>query len=205
MTIFGIPVIIHWTTILMALLVSVDAFIYIKKAQKGVEKGVLWAAGVISIFVVLSVVLHEVAHGLAAAAFGIKIVGAGINGLGAFVAPAGSFAEYGWFAELCVAIAGPASNALLALLAAAYVAYEPESLPENTIQYFGYINTRLARMNMWPLVILDGAKVVHALAWAIFGYSLAQPIVYIAGVITIVYLFLKKKGRWEIEDLFMNL
>ncbi len=182
-----------------------DAKIYITKAYpSGKKNHITTAAIIVALFTILSVVVHEVAHAWVANLFGITIVSAGIHGLGAFVAPSGNLTEFGWFAEFAVAFAGPLSNIILALIAAFYVRWQGESLHENTVQYFGYINTRLARMNLWPIFILDGAKVVHALAWAVFGVTAATWITAIAGGVTIFWLFNKKKGRKEIEDWFMT-
>lgn len=203
---YGVPVEIHWTTLLIFFVFVWDAKTYIGKTKHGsTPENVVTAAFIASAIVLISVAIHELSHGLVSTYFGNPIVNSGFNGLGAFVQPKYNLTDTNWHQEVLVALAGPGANILIALIAAAYVYLTPESLHENTVQYIGYLNIKLARFNLMPIFILDGSKVLHGLLWPIIGTTFADYAVIAAGVLCFYWLWNKKRGHPEIEDHFMKL
>ena len=133
-------------------------------------------------------------------AFRIPIVQAGFTGWGAFVQPADSFSEMPFWQEVLIVAAGPASNFVLGGLAAIVVKWLPESLFENSVQYVGYLNLQLGRINLYPIFVLDGAKIVHGLLRGIMGNEAADVGLVAVSFFFIIYLVLRKRRRPSLED-----
>lgn len=144
------------------------------------------------LILIFSVVIHEVAHGLAALSQGdrtaqyqgrltlnpishIDMVGSVILPLLLYLLPGGLM--FGWakpvpynpynlkngrWSEVWVAVAGPLSNILLALLAAIVFRFFGPMLPVATLSILSTIvitNLVLAVFNLVPLPPLDGSKI----------------------------------------------
>ncbi len=157
---FGIPVEISMLTGLLWMIFVNDSIIYIRKHHIGVAGHSYFIAGaIIAVIMALSVVFHEISHGLAAMATGYPVDHAGISWWGAFV---------GWHtngdmnpvSQIFISLAGPVSNLLIALVAGWLVMIFKESLFENTIQYLCVANLRLGMFNLIPFPILDGGHTV---------------------------------------------
>lgn len=167
---FGIPTHVSAWTLIMAGIILLDSYLYIKKMfpDDGIWRYIL-AGLAITFFTILAVVIHEFSHGLVASLFNVKIVGAGMSWWGAYVQPSeDEFSRAAPAVVAMIALAGPLSNIVLGLLAAIPVYLLRESLFENTVQYFSYINLRLAIWNLLPIFVLDGGRVVNGLSEAIF-------------------------------------
>ena len=200
---FGIPISVHWTTLILVLLFALDAFYYSSKKAKNLsKKNFIIVAITASFLVILSIFIHEASHALVANAFGYQITDAGINGAFAYVSNDIALNKIAPYQEFLIALAGPASNIILGVLVMPLIYFLTHQSPsEMTIRYFSFMNLRLARINLWPIIVLDGGHLVSSILRAIFN----QPELpgYISAVISgifIVYLFSKKKGRFEIED-----
>ena len=144
----------------------------------------------------MSVVIHEVSHGYVAAMLGdptARLAGRltlnplkHLDPLGSVIIPAILFFSnagiiFGWakpvpynpynlsnqkWGEAIVAVAGPATNILLALIFAMLIRLTPTlGLPVSFIEIAGfivYINILLAFFNMIPIPPLDGSKILMA-------------------------------------------
>ena len=141
---------------------------------------------------ILSIIIHEVAHGVAANALGdptAKYAGRltlnpipHIDPIGSVVLPlitvlSGGFI-FGWakpvpynpfnlrnqrWGELLVAIAGPASNIILAIIFGLLIRLVPLSQSFTTIfSLIVLVNLSLAIFNLIPIPPLDGSKVLFA-------------------------------------------
>lgn len=130
----------------------------------------LTVAVLIGVFVIVSVLLHEAAHALTAHAFGARVEHIALTLWGGHTQyRAGAM---GSFASAVVSLAGPATNAVLALLATALgplVAAQPALAV--FVAYAGILNWGLAIFNLLPGLPMDGGRAVEA----ILGGVLRRP------------------------------
>jgi Zn-dependent protease/predicted transcriptional regulator len=146
--------------------------------------GLVWATALAaSLLLVVSIVVHELSHALAARRYGMAI-----RRITLFMF--GGIAEleqepHGWRAELWVALVGPVVSLLLGLLmialgsvvsgADANGADDPIALLRSlsplatVLLWLGPINLVLAAFNLLPGFPLDGGRVVRALLWGLLG------------------------------------
>jgi len=148
------------------------------------------------LILIMSIVVHEVSHGLAALSQGdstAKYQGRltlnpikHIDPFGSVVLPllfvlSGSNIVFGWakpvpynpynlrngrWSELWVALAGPLSNLVIALVAGLVLRFVGMGLPPATVEILSVvalINIVLAIFNLVPLPPLDGSKVLFSL------------------------------------------
>jgi Zn-dependent protease len=147
------------------------------------------------ITVVVSITIHELAHGIVAIWRGdrtpideghmtlnplvhmgaFSIVALLVAGIAWGAMPIDPTRIRGRFGEAMVAVAGPVSNVILALLSLTTLGlwlrfegdWRPEGTPLGNLQYllqvFGVMNIALAMFNMIPIPPLDGSKIVENL------------------------------------------
>ena len=145
------------------------------------------------ITVVVSITLHELAHGVAAVWRGdrtpieqghmtlnpavhmgvFSVIALLIAGIAWGLMPVDPRRMRGRYAEAIVAAAGPASNALLALLSLTalglWFRYDGDTLPRGTpsgnlqflLSVFGTVNISLALFNLIPIPPLDGSRILE--------------------------------------------
>ncbi len=166
----------------------------------------------ILIILIISIIIHEVAHGYAAYALGDPTArDAGrltlnpiphTDLLGSIVVPGALLLlqssilfgwakpvpynpynlKYGRYGEAFVAAAGSLTNIALAVFFGLLVRFGGSFFPEAALQIFliiAFVNLFLGLLNLIPLPMLDGAKVVAALApvsWRAWGDKLLAPI-----------------------------
>lgn len=133
---------------------------------KGLPEATYWwmgVAGALGLFG--SIVFHELAHSLVAKRFGLPM-----KGITLFIF--GGVAEMedeppGPKAEFFMAVAGPLSSILLALiLYAAFTSGENYSMPlHGVLGYLAVINVILACFNLAPAYPLDGGRVLRSILW----------------------------------------
>lgn len=152
---------------------------------------------IIIVALIVSIILHEMAHGYAANALGdptARLAGrlspnplVHIDPLGSVIIPALLFFAnagflFGWakpvpynpynlsdqrYGDAKVAIAGPATNILIALIFSALIrgadVFGLNAQFIDIASYIVYINLLLALFNMIPIPPLDGSKIITAL------------------------------------------
>lgn len=161
--ILRVPFEVTLSSVVMMVVFWFDSNIYIRKHYVGVsDYGYALASMILVVVVIGSIVLHEFGHGLVAWILGHGIDHAGLTYWGAYVAPKESFFEMSPFDQAAISIAGPGVNCLIAAVAVFWIKILGESLFENGIQYVGYVNIRLARLNLFPIIFLDGGKTLDA-------------------------------------------
>ncbi|SFS55349.1 Zn-dependent protease (includes SpoIVFB) [Sulfitobacter marinus] len=123
-----------------------------------------------------SLLLHELAHAVVAARFGVKVAGITLFLFGG-VAELQSEPQSG-NTEFWIAIAGPLASAAIALafwfseLAASFAGL---SVPVQAIlSYLAVINLVLALFNLLPAFPMDGGRVLRAWLWARSGDLMAS-------------------------------
>ena len=203
-TVLGVPISVHWTVIILILLFMADSYAYIKGklGNRNTTFIYLIATLVSAILILLSIAIHETSHALVGHALGYTITQAGINGAFAYVANGIDFATIPPYKEFLIALAGPAANFVLALIAVPFIYLLGKSLPGIALRYFAILNIKLGRINLWPLAFLDGGKMLDAVIRATIGqYSWSIYITYVIWALFIAYIFSKKKGHFELEQL----
>lgn len=155
----GIPVGVSLLSLIMVIMFWVDGDHYIRTHQTNLSHyHYALASTVVMSTVVLSIALHELAHGITSELLGNPIDHAGISWWGAFVAPSSGLHEMSPFEQIAIALAGPTLHAFIVVIGTILVTLRHESLLENSIQYITVINIKLWRLNMIPLIFLDGGK-----------------------------------------------
>lgn len=200
---FGVPVSVHWTTIFLFLIIFGDAYIYLKESLKGKSIGGYLITGAFcTIFIILSVAVHEIGHAVVASIFGFEMTSAGVTGLFAYVSNGVSMSNIAPYKEFLIALAGPASNFLLALIGVPLIFIFGRSLPESAFRYFSVMNIRLGRINLWPIAALDGGWILDSIIRTTIGtQDWTVYVSYLVNILFFAYIFSKKKGRFELEKL----
>jgi Zn-dependent protease len=165
--IFGIPIRLHISWVLIALLVTFSLAGGIFPQQyPGWDTATYWVVGAITAVLFFgSVLVHELGHSVVALREGIPVrnitlfIFGGVAQIGREPATAG--------AEFRVAIAGPLTSLALA---AGFGALSPVLRVLDTplvamASYLAQINLLLAAFNMIPGFPLDGGRVLRSLIW----------------------------------------
>jgi len=166
---FGFSVRMNFSWLIIAVLVTWSLATQVfPESYKGYSQAAYWwmgLGGMLGLFV--SVIFHELCHSLVARRFDLQM-----KGITLFIF--GGVAEMteepkSPKAEFLMAIAGPASSVLLALVfyAAAYGGRYLK-LPEpvtGTIGYLGFINIVLVVFNLLPGFPLDGGRMFRSILW----------------------------------------
>jgi Zn-dependent protease len=170
-TIFGIPIRLHISWVLIALLVTFSLAGGIFPQQyPGWDAATYWAVGAATaVLFFASVLIHELGHSVVALREGIPVrnitlfIFGGVAQIGREPTSAG--------AEFRIAIAGPLTSLALA---AGFGALSPLFRALDTplvalAAYLAQINLLLAAFNMIPGFPLDGGRVLRSLIWRFNG------------------------------------
>ena len=139
--VFGVPFTIIWPVVLI--------FVW-RYGRK--DRG-------LAVVLIVSMLLHEVAHAVAAGLLGERIVGAGFGGYFAYVRVVRAFSELNPFVNIGISLAGPAVNLLLGWV----------------FDFFGFSeysrwNFKLGYGNLLPFPPLDGYRAMMSLL-VLFSFS----------------------------------
>jgi Zn-dependent protease len=154
---FGIPVLAHWSAALIAAVIGLNLV-----SMAGPAAGVVAIGGF-----ALSILLHEVAHALAARRFGVRTLSIELWALGGVArldreSPSPR-------ADGVIAAAGPAlSLALGGAMLGTFLALRPYDLPAEivgVVGWLGLVNLILGVFNLLPGSPLDGGRILRAVRW----------------------------------------
>jgi Zn-dependent protease len=168
---FGIPVRLDASWLVAVVLVSWSlAAGFFPESHPALGPSARWAtalAGALGLF--LSILIHEFAHALVARRHGLRVASVTLfvfGGVGDLRDEPPTPA-----AEFWIAVAGPATSALLALLCAipfvAGIALPPAATA--LAHWLLLANTLLAAFNMLPAFPLDGGRVLRSFVWRATG------------------------------------
>lgn len=202
---FGVQVYISYWTLLLAIILIVDARTYIRRQEMQVLRHTLRSGSVAltlgsvigGTLMILSVAAHEYGHAWVATLFGYHITGAGISWWGAYVTLPEAYSQGTAWATVMVSFAGPTTNILIAGFGLLFVWGLPESLPENIVQFVAYMNWRLGKLNFLPIILLDGGHMVLGVSRLVFGNTtFAATVAHTISFGTIYYLLrIRKSSR----------
>jgi Zn-dependent protease len=173
--VLGVPLGLHYTWVAIAVLIALSLAARFRLEHPEWSTEVIWISAIVTGGLFFTgLVLHELAHAVAAKASGLAVQSITLFALGGLAhiqkQPPTPKAEF------TMAIAGPLTSVGLgtACLAAGVVlGWTPGTEPHTPVRailvWLGYINIVLAVFNMVPGYPLDGGRVLRAAAWAITG------------------------------------
>lgn len=169
--IFGVPVGINWSVLLIAALVAVAFGAGQLPRVEGYSQPTYLLAGLVAAALFLgSILAHELAHALVARARGVPVDGITLWLLGGVAKFSGEATRPR--DEALIALVGPlvslTAGALFAVAAAAVVAVTGEmvTLATAVLGWLAAINAVVAVFNLLPAAPLDGGRVLRAALWA---------------------------------------
>jgi Zn-dependent protease len=160
--IFGVPVYITISWIVLAVLIIVGYGPYIGGGTSGPVAYALGAS--IVVFLLVSVLLHELGHAAVARRYRVRVRGITLELLGGFTEMDGDAPSPR--AEAAIALAGPAVSFALALIALAFVPLTTRGtiVGDLTLQ-LAAANALVAVFNVLPGLPLDGGRALRAGIW----------------------------------------
>jgi len=177
-TIFGVQLGLHFSWLLIALLVTLSLAGQFSAVNPEWGGGVIWTTAIVTgLLFFVAVILHELTHAVVAKMRGLPVRSITLFALGGVALiekESGDAATEFW-----MGIAGPIMSVaigFLCLLAAAGLGWSPETqiMSPTTpvlaaLVWLGYINIVLAIFNMIPGFPLDGGRILRAIIWWITG------------------------------------
>jgi Zn-dependent protease len=160
----GVPVYLapSWFLIALVIIVIVAQPVLDTNPVYGLTRGVLQA-----LLLLVSVLVHEAAHAIAAKSLGMPVVRIVANLWGGHTSFEALRPSPGRLAV--VALAGPFANAVLAGLAVVGLLVTHGGLTANLLEGLLIINGALALFNVIPALPLDGGQALESVVWAATG------------------------------------
>ncbi len=173
--IFGIEIGLHYSWLLIALLIAFSLAGHFGAEHPDWEPPVIWGMAIVTaVLFFAAIIAHELSHALVAIERGLPVRSIVLFALGG-VAQLEKDAEEAR-TEFSVAIVGPIASALIGLLCLGLAGAlgwrlmtEPTTPLMAMLVWLGYINIGLAIFNMIPGFPMDGGRVLRAVIWWITG------------------------------------
>jgi Zn-dependent protease/predicted transcriptional regulator len=173
--IFGIQIGLHYSWLLIALLVVLSLVGQFTATNPRWGSTVIWGLAVLTAFLFFAaIVVHELSHAVIAKARGLPVRSITLFALGgvAQIEKEAPDAK----TEFWMGIAGPITSALIGLMClgiAAAIGWTPSRDHQSPwaamLGWLGVINIALAVFNMVPGFPLDGGRVLRAIIWWVTG------------------------------------
>ena len=168
---FGVPVGLHYSWLIIALLVTLSLTSQFYAANPQWGAGVIWATAVVTgLLFFAGIVAHELSHAMVAKARGIPVRSITLFALGGVAQIERDAADAK--TEFWMGIVGPITSAVIGFVCLALawaLGWIPPAMPEQPLQamlmWLGVINLGLAVFNMIPGFPLDGGRVLRAVVW----------------------------------------
>ncbi len=193
-SVFGIPVKVHITFLLLLILIF-----YVGNAVIGLDglRGVIFVC-----LVFASVVFHELSHSIVARGYGIKVEDITLLPIGG-VSRMASVPEKP-LQEILIAAAGPASSILLGIilffvakLVGTPITLQDLSVRENILAQLCAVNFVLAAFNLIPAFPMDGGRILRGVLGLYLGPMKSTRIAVGVGQIFAIGLFFL--GLWTMN------
>ena len=166
-TIGGVPVYIGRSWPIIALIIVVTFGPQIADGRPGLGLGAYAVALAYAVLLLVSVLAHEAAHAVVATRAGYRVNRVVADLWGGHTAYDASTARPG--ASALVAVAGPAANAGLALVAWLALPSVSGDISSLLVRAMWFTNAFVAAFNLLPGLPLDGGFLVDSLVWRITG------------------------------------
>lgn len=169
--IFGIKIGLHYSWLIIALLIAFSLAGHFGAAHPNWDRGVIWGMAIITAVLFFAAILaHELSHALVAIKRGLPVRSITLFALGG-VAQLEKEAEDAK-TEFLVSIVGPLASAaigfvclMLAWVLGWTMMTEPTTPLMAMLVWLGYINFGLAIFNLLPGFPMDGGRVFRAIVW----------------------------------------
>ncbi|MGD0283351.1 MAG: site-2 protease family protein [Dissulfurispiraceae bacterium] len=164
-TIMGIPIRVHfsWLIVFGIITWSLSAF-YFPKAAPDLEVRSYWVSGTLAALLLFaSVAFHELSHSFFALRYKLVISGITLFIFGGISQMKGEPPNPR--AEFTIAIAGPLSSFLLALVFFTAYSMAGSGVVRALFTYLAQLNLMLGIFNLIPGFPMDGGRVVRAFLW----------------------------------------
>ena len=175
--IFGVAVGLHYSWIIIALLVTLSLHSQFAAQHPDWGPGVTWATALVTgLLFFVSILLHELSHAAVAKYRGIPVRAITLFALGGVAQIEKDAADAK--SEFWMGIIGPISSVVIGVVCLvlawalgwdATAVTEPNSPAAAMFMWLGYINIALAVFNMIPGFPLDGGRVLRGIVWWITG------------------------------------
>lgn len=166
-TVAGVDIVVQQSWFLIVAIIAV----IVEPAISDIEPGLgamAYAVGVLfALLLYLSVLLHEVAHAVAARAFAIPVRSITLHFLGGATELEAEAATPG--RELVVAIVGPLTSLAIGGLAYAGFHAFDGGVARYTLAALAGANLLVGALNLVPGLPLDGGRVLQAIVWRLSG------------------------------------
>ncbi|MFM8999679.1 MAG: site-2 protease family protein [Actinomycetota bacterium] len=200
-TIGGVPIHVDGSWLWIAVFITYNLWVRFHAATGGPVRGLALAV-VTAILFFGSVLLHELAHALAARAQGITVFGITLVIFGGFTATRAD--ERGPGPAFAIAAVGPATSLAVGgifwLAADALGARNP--VFAGALRQVGWVNLFMAGFNILPGLPLDGGRMLQTAVWRFTGRpDLATKVAARAGIVVAIALFgagLLEVGRGDL-------
>lgn len=166
---FGIPLLLDWSWLpVVPLYTWAIAAFYLPERVPGLSSAEYWTLGLVTtLLLVVSIVVHELAHALVARAEGVEIEDITLYLFGGMARMASEPKTPR--AELLIAIVGPGASFALGVLFFGIVTFALYGTQYAglgaVLRHLGLINLVLALFNLLPGFPLDGGRVLRAILW----------------------------------------
>lgn len=206
--IFGIEIGLHYSWLIIALLIAFSLTGHFGEAHPTWGRGVIWGMAITTALLFFAaIVAHELSHALVARRRGLPVRSITLFALGG-VAQLEKDAEDAK-TEFLVSIVGPVASAVIGfvcLLLAWFLGWmmmtEPTTPLMAMLVWLGFINIGLAIFNMLPGFPMDGGRVLRAVIWWYTGSmqratraaSLTGQVVALAFIIFGIFRFFAGAG-----------
>jgi Zn-dependent protease/predicted transcriptional regulator len=169
--IFGIEIGLHYSWLIIALLIAFSLAGHFGAAQPSWDRGVIWGMAIVTaVLFFVAIVAHELSHALVARRCGLPVRSITLFALGG-VAQLEKDAEDAR-TEFLVSIVGPIASAVIGFVSLVLAwglgwtrTAEPATPLAAMLVWLGYINIGLAIFNLLPGFPMDGGRVLRAAVW----------------------------------------
>lgn len=173
--IYGIKIGLHYSWLIIALLISLSLSQYFGEAHPDWSKTIIWTLAISSaFFFFLAIILHELSHAAVARSNGLQVSSITLFALGGVAQVEGESPDAK--TEFWIGIIGPITSLCIGLvcLGSSYLLgwipiSEPDTPAIAMLVWLGYINISLAVFNMIPGFPMDGGRVLRSIIWWITG------------------------------------
>lgn len=173
--IFGIQIGLHYSWLIIAVLISLSLSGYFTEAHPDWSRGTIWAMAIATaILFFVAILLHELSHAAVAKMRGLPVSSITLFALGG-VAQIDKEPEDAK-TEFWMAIVGPIASAVIGFVClglAWTLGWSPPTEPVTPLMamlvWLGYINIILAIFNLIPGFPMDGGRILRAIIWWFTG------------------------------------